>query len=272
MNKIEKIEAKDIIALLDKDYELIFMDYDSNLDENLDKVQDSIQNQNWEALDGLYEDWDLWEAKNTQIDWIMKNSLKDDVKNEFEIEDDEAEELIEKFQEEIQYAIEDRDGSDFLKDLIRHTSDPVCWYPTGYEVEEQTWNLNEKEFAQYVKEIKRVLKIKLSETKFDKKISELLANATYGGRLVVFFSGDIDNLLSIEKNGFKRIRFDGAEIALIDNFNGSGHNVYINHKFSLPLNPEEIRLDKCTHYSYTYEVCGMSSNWCNATNYNLTRK
>lgn len=259
---------EEVINLFDKSYTLVYVDYRDSLDNNLEEIQKAIHKQDmsyiWESTD----DW-VMDAQIYGLDSAL-DELKKEIKSTFDLESWQAEAVIEKYMDEIKEEIYNRDDSDVTHDLLRNTANPVCYYDTGYEVEEQTWCLDEKEFNNYIKEIKKVLKIKISDTTFDKELRELLANASYGGKLVVYFMGDIENLLSIKKNGFTRIRFDGAEVALVDHWNGSGHNVFIKHKFSFPLDVEKIIFDKTKRYSYTYEVCGMVSNWCDGTKYNLT--
>lgn len=151
-----------------------------------------------------------------------------------------------------------------IEGLMRNTPAQVFFYDTGMETEGETWAFSpaERRLAKY--RIKKTLSI--PDSRFDKNIYEMIDNASYGGRLVVYFNMDIDDLLELMAKNANRITFSNAAIAIIDNANGSGHDTELpKFTFSLPLKRENIFYEKAIHYNYTFSVCGMSSDWCDST-------
>ncbi|OPY24002.1 MAG: hypothetical protein A4E27_01339 [Methanobacterium sp. PtaU1.Bin242] len=92
----------------------------------------------------------------------------------------------------------------------------------------------------------------------------MVQQASYGGRLVIYFRGDIKEM--INSSQYNTIQFTNPMIAVIDTYNGSGDNTDIQGiTVTLPYNPENVFIDKLIKYNYTYEVCGMIESWCDTT-------
>jgi hypothetical protein len=269
MKKVEEIILEDIVELLDKRYTLIYVDRDSNLDNSLEKVQEAIQQQDYQPLDDIYEDWQMYDNEWNSIDYIFKNDLKDSIVREFEIEEEDAESLIEKYNDELKDEIYNRDDSDFLGDLIRNTSDPVMFYDLGEEICEGCLS-DEKEGKEILKNIKKALKIKLSETKWDNQL-EIMISQGDNGRLVIYFTADIKQMLDLKDKN--TVTFSNPHVAIIDTWNGAGDNCQLEgHSFTIPFTLENFFMDKAVKYSYTYQVCGMYSNWCEDTKVKFGKK
>lgn len=257
----ETIELKDIIELLDKKYELVIADYDSNFDENLDVVEKAIKSQDWQPLNERVDEWYM-DASDYGLDYAFRE-LKKEMCREFDVEEDEAEELIEQHRDEIMEEIQNRDNSNVMNDMIRHTSDPVMFYDTGEEINFDIPFGTEQDMKECLKQIKKALKIKLSEKKYDATLKMMIEQG-YFGRLVIYFTVDIKAMMNLKDDNV--ISFENPVVAIINTWQGSGdHCELIGHKFSLPLNLNNLFMDRCVHYSYTYEVCGMYSNWCDGT-------
>jgi len=262
---------KSITDLLYKSYELIDIDYRESLNGHETEINDAISEQSWEPLDSLLESWNLWERELDSIDYIL-DELTGEIESEFDVSRERAESFVEKYEEWIKEEIYYRDTSTPLHDLLRNTDEPIFYYETGLEIP-QTWNFDDKELKDYIKEIKRTLKIKIKDSTYDRELTELLVNASYGGELLIFFKGDIDELVTLKQNGYKRVKFENMEVGLIDYMNGSGHNVTLNGaKLSLPLDVEKIYLDKMHRYDYTDSVCGMVHSWCDSTRVKFSRR
>jgi len=264
MKTTTDIKFEEIIKLLQKHYTLTYVDYNDNLENSLDKVQSAIHG-NFEELDEMLFESFL-DSENDQLEQIL-SELQTEISEKFEIGEEEAKEIIEQYRDELHDAIRERDDSDILKDLLRNTGKQVFFYDTLTEIGEYTTDLNVR-----LKETKKALKIKLKDKSFDSKLSLMLQQASYGGRLVVYFYNPIKDYMNIDEK-INTIQFTGrVNVAVIDNCNGSGDSTEISHSFSLPFNKENLFLDKTVHYSYTYEVCGMFSNWCESTNVDLKTK
>lgn len=257
----ESIKLEQILALLPKTVSLYYVDYRDDLSHSLDKVQDAIHG-NPEGLDDIFMDWDTWESVKYVLD-----ELKSDIEREFEIEEEDAEELMEEFEDSIRDAIYDRDDSTPLKDLLRNTGEQVFFYDTGMEIGGYTDDLKER-----LRDCKKALKILLKNKEHDKHLENMCCNASYGGRLVVYFNDDLDDWMNLDEK-LNTIHFSGnVTVAIINNGNGSGGDTEIRHSFSLPFDAENLFLDKTVSYSYTYEVCGMSRDWCDGTEVTLLTK
>lgn len=262
MNNLTDIQTK-LISLLDKSYSLTYVDYRDSLDEHLDKVQDAIHG-NMEALDENVHEW-FMEQEADSVSTIIKE-LKEDVIRMFDLEEDEnkAQEIIDENEDLLRDEIYNRADDDVIKDLLRNTSDSPMFYDTNMEIGDYTTDLKER-----LHDVKIALKIKQKDKTFDGKLTDMLCNASYGGRLVIYFSGDMSEWLNLSEE-MNTICFSGSVVvAVIDNMNGSGADTEIACEFSLPFTPENVFIDKCVKYSYTYDVCGMYSDWCKNTNVEL---
>lgn len=254
-----EVSFDDLKDLLDEKYYLVFIDRDSNLNSNLKEVQKAIQNQDWCPIDESIDEW-LTEAQWYGMDYALKE-LKEKIESEFEIDQEKAEELIDMHRVSLEDVIYDRDHSTPLSDLIRQTEDPVMFYETGEYVESGLM-FDSEMYQENLEALKEVLNIQTD--KYDKKLELMLLQASYGGRLVVYFREDIKEMMKLE--GYNTITFKDPMIAVIDTFNGSGDHADLSgHSFSLPFDPQNIFLDRTIKYSYTYEVCGMYPDWCDST-------
>lgn len=265
----EKITAKDIIALLDNRYPLIYVDYRESLDDNLDKVAEAIRTQEWSPVDENIFEWYL-DNQDYNVDYILKE-LVQEVEKEFEISEGEAHDLVfEEYFDEIREAIYDRDDSTPIDDLIRNSQDPVMFYDLGLDVDFNIPFGTEEELKQTLKEIKKALKIKLSETKYDPDLL-LMIEQGYCGKLVVYFTADIRDMMKLSDK--THVTFKNPMVAIINTWNGSGdHTDLPGHSFTIPFNIENFFMDKEIKYSYTYEVCGMYSDWCDCTSLVFSKK
>ncbi|GEM_PF-2430040 len=150
-----------------------------------------------------------------------------------------------------------------IRDLIKNTHDQVFFYDTGTECSGDGNTGAQYRLDRY--KIKKTLSI--TGEKYDKTIGDMQCNASYGGRLVVYFYIGIDALLDMLQNeNANTIKFVNASVAIIDTCGGSGSDAFLHkHTFSLPFIRENLFFERSVHYNYTYEVCGMSSDWCDST-------
>jgi hypothetical protein len=188
-------------------------------------------------------------------------------------DEDEVDTFIEENKDSIEGKVYENDkSSDVLKDLLRNTRDIVTAYNTGYEVNPDSWRWSLKEIKSEIKQIKRVLGLKISDTTWDAEIELMVRQASYGGKLVVYFLLDPSDIFDFEKNS-THITFSNAEIAIVDMAGGSGDSCHLHRsKFTLNLENKNFFFDRCVTYSYTYDVCGMFDTWCQNTEYKLEVK
>ena len=257
------ITTEQIKSLLDNKYNLYYTDYRENLDEQLDIVQKCIHNNN---KDILYENINEWYIDtNDSIEYILKE-LKEKISKTFYISSSEVNILIDKNRDNITDEILNRDDSDILKDLLHNTSKQTFFYELGVEIGDDTTPIKER-----LHDVKKALKLKLKDKTFDDKIIELCNNASYGGSLVLYFYDNIDDYL--ERKGNENIIFKNLHVAIIDTYNGSGYNIYLRDViYTTIYNSVNLYLCKNIKNSYTFEVCGMYSDWCKNTIVNFSKR
>lgn len=256
--------------------------------ELINKVKAHINNNQ----PGLY--WDYNDGLSTDdIETILDDDGLLGFENELiesnsyymlELKDEAIKEYISAFREEFvgELGEEVVDSDDFKDDfeelfsddisvdpnadeLIRKHGSEIFFYNTGLEIEEPRYDEGIKTS---IDKIKKMLSINNDE--FDKRLYELIENASYGGDLVIYFKSDITNMLGMQGSDMKSIKFSGdVSIAIIDTNGGSGFDTVIQHEFVLPYNFENIFFEKSIKYNYTYAVCGMVSDWCEDTAFEL---
>ena len=257
---IKDLKLEDVVKRLDKSYELVCVDYQDDLSERTREIEQVIQKQDWSCLDELLDNEWVWDAQADSVDYILKE-LKDSLRQEYEFNKNELDNWFEENIDWLRDDIYNRDTSEVLEDLLRNTPDPVCFYDTGVEIYECC---DRKDVVDMIRLVKKTLKIKSKDKTYDTVIDIMVQQASYGGKLVIYFKEDIQKL--INTSDYNEIYFRDPMIAIIDTCNGSGDHTELNkYEFSLPFNPENIFLDKNIKYSYTYEVCGMYDSWCDCT-------
>jgi hypothetical protein len=119
MKTATKISFAQIKELLPKTTSLYYVDYRDSLDEHTELIQQCINDKN---ADALYEKIDEWyiDGADYSID-SLNEELLSDLQNKFDIEEDEAKEIIEEFEEELRDYYYDKDTSDVLKDFCKNT-------------------------------------------------------------------------------------------------------------------------------------------------------
>ena len=253
-NLSEKLKAQ-IIAYVEKTQPEYYFDYRDELSS--EQVETIVS----KGRDGL------WEIENEiqEYNWDY----------EFELIDGAINEYTNTFEDEITDEIgEDRgvwedDFRDWIREyvhvnmdtrqLIRNTGDKVFFLDTGEEF--TGYGQSPAEFRMDRIRIKKLLGI--NNSKFDNKIDMMLQQASYGGQLVVYFAAGIDDFLNWIEKKPNAVEFSNASIAIIDTLNGSGDHCRLpGHSFTLPFSNENLHFEESINYNYTYQVCGMSSDWC----------
>jgi hypothetical protein len=256
-----KITWEEVKELLPKTVSLYYVDYRDDLDEHMGLLQECIHEG---VMDSLWEKVDEWYVDGADTSYY-RDKLRNDLQNKFDLENDEVDEIMEEFDDDIRDTLYDRDDSDVVKDLIRNTSKQAMFYDTGYEVAPDSWSWSEKEIKKERQDIKRQLGLRALTEQQNNDIDMMIRQASYGGRLVIYFYDSVDDFIAIDGD-YKVITFKNPHIAIIDNCGGSGDHCYVGGvTVKLPLEKENIFICEATSYSYTHDVCGMVSNWCDGT-------
>lgn len=252
-----------LFKMLDKKYYLVNIDQNDRIQNNqetMEKVEKAIKTQEWYHLDEvLNEEW-VWEAQADSVDYHI-DELKTELERMDLPESFDIDEYIELHRDDIRDEIENRDVSNPLGDLIRHTPDIIMFYDLDVEIDQ---SYGEAEYKENYKAIKKALK--LTKQAYKEEIDTLIFNAGNGGYLRIFFSASIEDMMKINLN-CKKITFKNPEVCIHDSWNGSGMNEnFKGLEITLPFNIENLRVEKAINgYDYTDQICGMSSNWADAT-------
>ncbi|NCB09009.1 MAG: hypothetical protein EOM73_12700, partial [Bacteroidia bacterium] len=260
-NLSEKLKAE-IIAYIKKNQPTVYWDYREKMsDENIEKIL---------CKDGLNDvENELWEYN---IDYICE--LETEAAKEYadEFEDricEETGEAREVWEDDFEEWAKEHIGVDMdMKQLIRNTGDQIFFYDTGLEFD--GWGRSAAEYRYDRMRIKKALSI--AGSGFDSRIDMMLQQASYGGQLVVYFTSGINELLDISDE-MNVINFSNAHIAIIDTCNGSGDNCHIpGHNFSLPFDRDNLKYERSISYNYSFDVCGMVSDWCDDTRFSFSHE
>lgn len=216
---------------------LYYADYRDNLDEkHHDAIIMECIEQN--SLTPLYEqscEWDLWEQELGSIDYIIDDTYNEDERDMIAHSDELRDAIVE--------AIRDRDTSDYVGDIVRNTGNRPFFYSFGVAIEGDDMR------GQLKKALKRH-----NVTMPEVMQHELADNAYYGGMLGVLYY--CDSFAHIIKDGkeARTVSFSDPHIAIIDNYNGSGHDVQLKGEtITLKWNREHV---KSARY-YADDVCGL---------------
>jgi len=248
MNWIDKKE--EIRAWIEKNQPEVYWDYRDELsDKDIAKI---IEDE--DGLSALEDE--IWEMNIDHIADLERQCIKN-VAEEFDFDEDilDDDEFVDFCNDNISVDLN-------ISDLLDNCGKVVLFYDSGIEL--QGYGQERKEYIADMDEIKKFLKIKISDTTHDEKIMQMILQASYGGQLVVYFTASIKEFLEVKENS--AIKFNNVNIAIIDTCNGSGDDCFIpGVEFTVPFDRSKIFYDKSIKYNYSFAVCGMSSDWCRST-------
>ncbi len=239
-------DPTEAIKWLENEYphgiELIYIDYNDSI-EDPKKREEILQKpeEAYEIIDG--NDW-IADAQYATINYVTEKYKKTI----------ETEELTEEVSEAMRDWCFEHDTSDLVKDLLKNSRDEYMYYDTGVSFENLDYTGNqEKEIVKRTKIIAK--KLKIDYEKHAKDLRLMIAQAYYGGQLVILFENNISNFMEDEKY----IKFyKDAEICLMDRVGGSGDGTKINETLLFEFKRENIHTDRGDNgYSYSGDVCGL---------------
>ena len=256
-----EIQLSQITDLIPVYISLSHVDYREDLSNKIDLLQECISANAW---DNLYEELSdcLGEYQREGLEYY-KNELKKSIVSKFNAEEDEAYNLVyETYRDEIEEILYENDSSNAFKDLLNNTGNFSLFIDTGLAIEEGSWNWTRSEETYWLKKIKR--KLKIESNQWDNDIRIMLSQASYGGRLLVYFYDSVQELITNDdKKDFKSVLFTNPAAAIINTNCGSGDHTYLTeHKFTTVFNRQNVFIDRYFKYNYVERVCGMPKDWC----------
>ena len=258
---------------------LMYVDYRDNLDDAQKEVMEAIEKNDLNDLElTVLDDWYLdcrWRSEDEY--W---NDFKDEVLEELENMQDDLDEpygeeadnidRIREYMEDdglggcresFREWLNEHDGSgDVLQQLIDNSSEPGMFYDLNQWFGE-TWCWDADAYGEAIREICEALSLDYHSKPVRDQLHELLANATGGGCLRIYFNAPLSDMISGDRNGckygrveddhtdFKSIKFDGSYMVTVYNpYEGSGYWVEMRLNCSLQFNRENLRVSMSEHY------------------------
>lgn len=248
MADLAQAAAELTVSRLDEKYELVFIDRGDRLSD--DQVQKLLAGDE-EVLD---EDWvseNRWHGVNAVLDNIL---------------DEDARSFLEEHEalERVREAIEERDESDPIRDLMCGTSSKLFRYRLDAEATSGAWKFSDEQMSSAARALATAAGIDFWDNCV--ALRELVATASYGGSLHVLWRGDIKPVYEAvctvrfsDPAPRVTVQWTDPELLLLDQWNGSGHTVRVRGTVRLGLDPDRLCLDTARGpggYSWTDVVGG----------------
>jgi hypothetical protein len=232
---------EEAIAVLEKEYphgvDLIYIDYRDSFDESLEALNRAIQ------LNNIHEAWPdepdwFTDAQGESLRYILDENFTTEELEEW------GENTDNKGLEQIEAWLYDHDTSTPAEDLLRNTGNKLFFYDTGLEIPEYPqYQITDKQSNAFVaKHAKRIAKkLKIDYTKHLKDLHSLVAEGSYGGKLVCIFYNRPDDMLGGDI--CNAIKFPKAHLVIMDRNQGSGSQETIDEEVVLPFNRKNLWID-----------------------------
>ena len=220
------------VSRLDETYELVFVDRGDRLTD--EQVQKLIAGDE-EVLD---EDWlseNKWHGVNAVLDTMLDQDARDFLDEHAALD-------------QVREAIEERDTSDPVRDLMRGTGSKLFRYRLDAQAASGAWRFSDEELSSAA----RVLAAAAGVDFWDNCVAlrELVANASYGGGLHILWRGDIkpvyDAVCKVRWNDPApeiTLQWTDPELLVLDQWNGSGHTVRVRGTVRLAFDPDRLCID-----------------------------
>lgn len=239
-----KEQKQEIIDYIESNQPEIYWDYRDEL--SIEQIQKYLKGEDHEVECEIFDSIE---------DYIIEyeNELIEKVAIEFKGVDEENEDEFREFCQD--YILVDLN----TRELIRKTGEQVFFYDTGLYM--HGYGERDSVYKNDVRRIKK--KLGITTKGYDETILLMILQASYGGQLVVYFTSSLLDLINEDKH--PSMSFSDMNIAIINTSNGSGDHCFVKGDFIAPFDREKLFLDKAIKYNYTYNVCGLSSDWCDST-------
>lgn len=232
-----------------------FLDLENHVDDCFRDQQWQYEDDYWKEfklaviseLDDMFEDLDDHYGEEADFIEAVRNFVDDDYEGCYEC-----------FRE---WLWEHDDSGDICKELMDKTDDPGMFYDLN-EWFDETWNWNDSEYGENIKRVCDALGLDIHNKKNRDMVYELLANASGGGNLRIYFNAPIWELVSGDENGYKygtdgkfdykSIKFKGKfMVGIINMWEGSGMvEDDVELDLSLQFNRANLRISEQETYSY----------------------
>lgn len=235
---MDQLTKEQAIEILEKEYpngvDLVYVDYRDDIQDP--KTMQKILIGDHEEL---YDQDRMNDAQHESINEIITKHFND-----------KYDELSDEVTEAIRDRCREHDTSNPMKDLIKHTSDPLVAYDTGFYFEDTD---NGDEMEEQCVECCKTLGIELS---YVPTLFNIRRDASYGGNLVFLFNADLQEFYELGDRApttDKYLIFNQPMVVGIIHYgNGSGwyHTVKLTDKQSIcvPLDAKRLEIDSLEKY------------------------
>lgn len=231
---------------------LYCIDYRDTLEDHPKIVNECISKNSLYPIDEEMFEWFDF-PERFYLDEIREAMYEEGLMQEY---DDNEEEIIEWLRE--------HDKSTPVDDLLRNTGDISVYYDLGYEVSgwnDSWWGPSTRPNVNMdVHRVCQKLGIKKGTPDYD-KVKTMVAQASYGGELRIYFPADLKLLISSGQDDFKTIHFKGHfAVGIIDATGGSGDFEYFDIDKKFPFVRENLIVSAMEKYSLE-RIFGMCGDW-----------
>jgi len=243
----QAIYDRAVAAMEGKEFDLVCIDYRDGL------ADDQI------AMLLAGDELDL--IGNPEFDDWLSAQQYEGAMNVIEVDlglDDDERERLERHDliEQLRFEVYDHDGSNPVRDLMGHTGHKLFRYSLDWSYDGETWGLSEQEVNDVAAEIAEAACLDLTDPKVKDAVVEMIANASYGGKLYVMLYTDVEQAVALnaaartdddgkpidEQQGTVTFA-EGAYLIMLDHWNGSGHDVKMPVPVTVPWFPGRVSLD-----------------------------
>ncbi|MFD7661288.1 hypothetical protein [Streptomyces sp. NPDC059788] len=248
LSDLAQAAADRVVSRLDEKYRLIHIERgDCLTDEQVQKLFADDE----DVLDIDWESENRWHGTKH----VLENLLAQEARNFLE-EHDALNQVIE--------AIEERDESDPISDLMRATGDKLFRYRLDGEARADPWRFSDEE----TEDAARTLGTAAGLDFWDNAgaLRELVAHASYGGGLYVLWRGDVKSVYEAvgkmrwnDRAPESTMQWTDPELLVLDQLSGSGHSVRVRGTVRVTFDPDRLSPDTLRGpggYSWTDVVGG----------------
>lgn len=240
-----------VISRLAEKYELIYVDRGQCLEDK--QVQALFAEEtDWDAvLDTEWESESRWHGVKAVLEDLLDEDARDFLEEHDKLD-------------EVREAIQERDQSDPVADLMRGTGAKLFRYRLDESLSASPWEYSDEENDAAAQALATAAGISFADNAG--ALRELVAHASYGGGLHVLWRGDIkplyDAMCAVRFSAPApevTVQWTDPELLVLDGWNGSGHTVKVRGTVRLPFNPDRLALDAARigpGYSWTDTVGG----------------
>ena len=219
--------------MLEKEYphgvDLIYIDYNDSFDNDINALNRAIQANNIHEAWPDQPDW-FCDASYESTDYILKENFTTKELEEWDSDD----------RQDILDWLQNHDTSTPAESLLRNTGSKLFFYDTGLEIPEYpSYGGGDTFLNKHAKRIANKLKIDFEKHK--KSLRSIIANACYGGKLVLIFYTKPSDMFGGDK--CNAIKFPKAQLVIMDRDQGSGDSETIDEEVILPFNRKNLWID-----------------------------